>query len=69
LALTGNRGKCTGPGVQDLVTEGVKVGVRLGTQIRWANFGLVLFAADFTEDEKMLNRRMMKYWANFAWNG
>ncbi|KAM5262853.1 pyrethroid hydrolase Ces2e-like [Ctenodactylus gundi] len=34
----------------------------LGTYF-WGN------KVDFTEDEKLLNRRMMKYWANFARNG
>uniref|UniRef100_A0A8C2UWT8 Acylcarnitine hydrolase-like n=2 Tax=Chinchilla lanigera TaxID=34839 RepID=A0A8C2UWT8_CHILA len=34
-------------------------------------FGSFLWGqkAPFTEEEKLLNRRMMKYWANFAQNG
>ncbi|XP_048211368.1 pyrethroid hydrolase Ces2e-like [Perognathus longimembris pacificus] len=34
-------------------------------------FGSSLWGSnvDFTEEEKLLNRRMMKYWANFARNG
>jgi carboxylesterase type B len=36
----------------------------------WPDLHLVLlYAADFTEEEELLSRRMMKYWANFARNG
>jgi hypothetical protein len=42
----------------------------LGTLIWWPNLDLVLlYAGDFTEEEELLSRRMMKYWANFARNG
>jgi hypothetical protein len=40
--------------------------------VKWCGQDLdlvLLYAVDFNKEEELLNRRMMKYWANFAQNG
>jgi hypothetical protein len=45
--------------------------VEYDREARWGDqhLDLLLCVVDLTEEEELLSRRMMKYWANFARNG
>lgn len=65
----GGQGSRQGKAAHRLVSEeGADPCAGLGLALTWT-LVLLLAVLEVTEEEELLTRKMMKYWANFARNG